>query len=186
MPVLTAGTGLVRLIGAVVLGSLIGAEREVHGRPAGLRTHILVSLGSALYALTSMVGFAGSDPSRVAAQVVTGIGFLGAGTIMHEGATIRGLTTAASLWVSAAIGLAVAVGQWTLALFTTACAFFTLWLLPVLERNLNRLAQKPTPRTPENTDLTSEIISLLEKYGFAPDEHTHVPRSTDSSLDAEG
>lgn len=127
----------VRLLGALVLGGVIGAEREIHGRPAGLRTHILVSLGSALFALISLQGFSGAEPSRVAAQVVTGVGFLGAGTIMHDGVTIRGLTTAASLWVSAAIGLAVAVGRWPEAVFTTALAFLTLWVLPVLERKLN-------------------------------------------------
>ncbi|MGE5623671.1 MAG: MgtC/SapB family protein [Methanocella sp.] len=127
----------VRLLGALVLGGVIGAEREIHGRPAGLRTHILVSLGSALFTLISLEGFVGAEPSRVAAQVVTGVGFLGAGTIMHDGVTIRGLTTAASLWVSAAIGLAVAVGRWPEAVFTTAFAFLTLWVLPVLERYLN-------------------------------------------------
>ncbi len=103
---------ITRLVLAAVIGGLIGIEREFKNRPAGLRTHVLVSLGSALIMLISIDGFTNivnqtGDPARLAAQVVSGIGFLGAGTIMRTENSINGLTTAASLWVAAGIGLAV-------------------------------------------------------------------------------
>ena len=107
-----------RLILSAILGGLIGVEREVNNRPAGLRTHILVTLGSTLVMLVSIDGLHRdggailSDPYRLAAQVVSGIGFLGAGTIMRTGNSINGLTTAASLWVSAGIGLAIGTGYY--------------------------------------------------------------------------
>ena len=101
---------MLRLVGACLLGGAVGYQREVHGRPAGLRTHILVCVGATLFTITSIMFGRGSEPSRVAANIVTGIGFLGAGTIIRQGSTVRGLTTAASLWSVAAIGLAVGMG----------------------------------------------------------------------------
>ena len=103
---------LYRLLLSALLASLIGFERERHGRDAGLRTHLLVGVGSCLMMMTGMFMAAGggSDPSRIGAQVVSGIGFLGAGTIMRFRASVRGLTTAASLWAAAGIGLAVGAG----------------------------------------------------------------------------
>ncbi|NLW60277.1 MAG: MgtC/SapB family protein [Firmicutes bacterium] len=130
---------LVRLAVATLLGAVIGWEREKHGRPAGLRTHILVALGSCLIMLISVYGFPGGtsrDPARLAAQVVSGIGFLGAGTILRDGTSIRGLTTAASLWVIAGIGLACGTGFYVAAAVTTAIAFIVLVLLDDLERKL--------------------------------------------------
>src|SRR5262245_178275 len=98
----------VRLLVAAALGALVGLEREIRDPPAGMRTHLLVCLGSAGFTVLSIAAFPapGSDPARVAAQIVTGVGFLGAGAILKEGATIRGLTTAASLWAVAAVGMA--------------------------------------------------------------------------------
>ena len=111
---------LFRLGVAAGLGAVIGLERELDEKAAGLRTHMLVSLGSALFTMVGAYGFedfaanggVGTDPSRIAAQVVTGIGFLGAGVIFRQGFTIRGLTTAASLWVVAAVGMAAGAGFW--------------------------------------------------------------------------
>ena len=119
-----------RLALAVALGGAVGLEREVSDQPAGLRTHISVALGAALFGVISTVGFNTFvttreasdyqiDVTRVASQVVVGIGFLGAGAIVKEGLTIRGLTTAASLWVTAAIGLAVGIGGYVMASLTT-------------------------------------------------------------------
>jgi len=130
---------LIRLFLSVVLGGLIGLERQLHRRAAGLRTHILVSLGSCLIMLTSMYvfdiykGVEGLDPSRIAAGVITGIGFLGAGAIIREPKGIKGLTTAASLWVVSGIGLAVGCGFYTASFFTTALALIVLLFMGNLE-----------------------------------------------------
>ena len=116
-----------RLLVAVVLGALVGYERERAGKPAGVRTHGMVSLGAALFAVVSLHGFGGTgDPARVAAQIVTGIGFLGAGAILHQRSNVHGLTTAASLWVTAAIGLAVGVGMVFMSLATAVLVFLLL------------------------------------------------------------
>lgn len=131
-----------RLALALLLGGLIGFERERSNRPAGLRTHILVTMGSALVMMVSTDmwtvysdrGAVNVDPGRIAAQVVSGIGFLGAGTILREGVTIRGLTTAASLWVAAGIGLAVGVGYYPGAIATTVFSLLTLIVLHRFER----------------------------------------------------
>lgn len=118
---------LLRLALATGLGAFVGYERERVGKPAGVRTHGMVALGSALFTVTSVFGFDSiGDPARVAAQVVTGIGFLGAGAILREGASVQGLTTAASLWVTAAIGMAVGVGMKAMALTTSMLVFVLL------------------------------------------------------------
>ena len=121
---------------AVVLGALIGLEREIHGHPAGLRTHILVCLGSTIAAMVSTeISRGDGDPGRVASQVVTGIGFLGAGAIIRDGANIRGLTTAASIWTTAMIGLAAGASARTvtLAAIATAIVLLVLWWLHHIE-----------------------------------------------------
>jgi len=126
-----------RLVLAAVLGGAIGLEREVSEHPAGLRTHTTVALGAALFGVLSAYGFgtffghhpppaARVDVTRIASQVVVGVGFLGGGAILKEGGSVRGLTTAASLWVTAAIGLAVGVGSFAPALVTTALVLVSL------------------------------------------------------------
>jgi len=130
----------VRLLIAAALGAMVGVEREIHGHAAGMRTHLLVCLGSAIFTVLSIYGFGdlgapGVDPSRVAAQIVSGIGFLGAGAILKEGASIRGLTTAASLWATAAIGLAAGAAQFGVAAAGTVIVIISLW-------PLNRIAER--------------------------------------------
>ncbi|MDK2877521.1 MAG: putative Mg2+ transporter-C (MgtC) family protein [Thermoanaerobacteraceae bacterium] len=121
-----------RLLLSIIFGGIIGIERESVNRPAGFRTHILVCVGSTLTMLVSLYIFeqfnsrASVDPARIAAQVISGIGFLGAGTIIREGATVRGLTTAASLWTVAAIGLAIGSGFYLAAVLATVLTFITL------------------------------------------------------------
>ena len=127
---------LLRLALAALLGGLIGFERELREREAGLRTHLLVSLGSALFTIVGAYGFHAfldsganvvrADPTRIAAQIVTGIGFLGAGAIIRQGLSVRGLTTAATLWVVAAIGMACGAGWYSAAVVTTLVTIFSL------------------------------------------------------------
>ncbi|MCS7132188.1 MAG: MgtC/SapB family protein [Nitrososphaeria archaeon] len=117
-----------RLLLAFILGGAIGFEREREEKPAGLRTHILVSTGSCLFTILSLYAFPGADPARVAAYVVAGIGFIGAGTIIQTKEKIIGITTAASLWVSSSIGMAIGTGYYLLAAITTLIAYFTLKL----------------------------------------------------------
>ncbi len=143
------GTVLGKLFIAAILGGIIGWERHRRGRPAGLRTHLLVCIGVTLMMLVSEHIFVKYqahghnsvlriDPARIAAQVVTGIGFLGAGTIMRSRASIRGLTTAASLWVVAGIGLAVGSGFILPAIFTTVIAIAILTLNSFVEKKMKR------------------------------------------------
>jgi putative Mg2+ transporter-C (MgtC) family protein len=142
-----------RLVLAVVLCGLIGAERESRDQAAGLRTHVLVGLGSALFTLVSAYAFldfyrrggnfsARPDPTRIAAQIVSGIGFLGAGAIIRQGLSIRGLTTAAALWISAAIGMAAGAGYYLGAVATTGISLLALvglrWLRPFLLESVRR------------------------------------------------
>ena len=135
-----------RLFLAAFLGGLIGLERESVNKAAGLKTHTLVALGACLVMLTSVAIFEkngpGTDSARIAAQVVSGIGFLGAGTIMRSGFGIKGLTTAASLWIVAAIGLAVGLGSYLASITATVIVFLILFLMPHFERKVKNLPQK--------------------------------------------
>lgn len=140
---------VLRLLMAAVLAGAIGLEREIRDQPAGFRTHMLVALGACLFAVVSAYGWVPFveenpnvqirvDPTRIAAQIVTGIGFLGAGAILRSGMSVRGLTTAASLWVVAAIGTAVGLGAYVLGSATTVVALLTLLLLRPLRTRLVR------------------------------------------------
>jgi putative Mg2+ transporter-C (MgtC) family protein len=140
----------VRLIVAAALGLAVGFEREIHGHPAGLRTHMLVASGSALFTVLSAYGFSGVsgsvpnsapiDPTRIAAQIVSGIGFLGAGAILKDGIVIRGLTTAASLWATSAVGMAAGAGEYIIAAVATATILVSLWPINALAERLHGTA----------------------------------------------
>jgi putative Mg2+ transporter-C (MgtC) family protein len=141
IPSLSWEEALLRLVIAAALGGAVGLEREFREREAGLRTHLLVSVGSALFTIVSAYGFrdflihGGSviraDPTRISAQIVTGIGFLGAGAIIRQGLNVRGLTTAATLWVVAAIGLTTGAGYYSAAAITTLVVLVSLWPLRI-------------------------------------------------------
>ena len=125
---------MLRLLVALILGAVVGLERERQERAAGLRTVTMVSLGSCLFTIVGAYGFPNTDPSRVAAQIVTGIGFRGAGTIFLRKDLVRGLTTAATIWAVAAIGMAAGTSQYIVALFTTLLILSVLMVLKPIEK----------------------------------------------------
>lgn len=122
------------LILAALLSMIVGMDRERRHRPAGLRTHMLVGIGACLFTRLSIDAFPGSDPARLAAQIVTGIGFLGAGTIIQRKSNVHDLTTAASIWATAAIGMSVGSGAWFLALTAT----LTVWIVLAVIRRFSK------------------------------------------------
>ncbi len=165
---------LLRVAVAAGLGGAIGIERELREREAGFRTHLLVSVGSALFTLVSAYAWRDFDfgngvtfdPTRIAAQIVTGIGFLGAGAIIRQGLSVRGLTTAATLWVVAAIGMAAGAGYWAPAVIVTGVVLFALWPL--------RLAAGLIFERPHERRLAIElrarrgaapVLAALEEFG---------------------
>jgi putative Mg2+ transporter-C (MgtC) family protein len=163
---------------AAALGGAVGIERELREREAGLRTHLLVAVGSALFTIASAYGFneflvAGgnvirADPTRIAAQIVTGIGFLGAGAIIREGMSVRGLTTAATLWVVAAIGIAAGAGYYSAAVLGTAIVLFSLWPLRIMAYRLIEYVRPEEKRVllelAPGTSV-SPLLTLLEERG---------------------
>lgn len=167
---------LIRLLVATALGALIGFEREYRAKEAGVRTHLLVALGASLFMILSIYGFdfmldrdhVSFDPSRIASQVVTGIGFIGAGTIILQKQMVRGLTTAAGLWVTAAIGLACGAGMYVIAIVTAVIVLVSLGLINVFlpyvsqkERNVTFLAEDYDVMTEVLDNLREEKITVL-------------------------
>lgn len=132
---LTDAQIILRLLLAAGIGGLLGAEREVRRKSAGFRTNILIALGSCVFTMLGMA-FAGGDPSRVTAQIVTGVGFLGGGAILHSGNNVHGMTTAAMIWVNAALGAAAGMGQVRLALIGAGLTLAVLLVLGPLERTI--------------------------------------------------
>lgn len=160
----------IRILFALAIGGLIGLEREFGQHSAGFRTHILVCLGSALIMLLSLYGFSvfmdepnvRADPARLAAQVISGIGFLGAGTILRTGNSISGLTTAASLWVVAALGLAVGAGFYYGAMLTTVLVLICLFVLNKLEKVFSR-KRKVTEITVVMKETSGSVQLVMNK-----------------------
>jgi putative Mg2+ transporter-C (MgtC) family protein len=166
---------------ALLLSAIIGLEREIRQKSAGLRTHTLVGVGAALFMLISKYGFSDVlvpgqvvlDPSRVAAQIVTGIGFIGAGVIFVRRDSVRGLTTAAAIWITAAVGAASGAGLPMLALLTTGVYLVIALAFPILTR---RLPSSPTAisvirvRYPDGRGTLREVLKLVTKLGFSVDE----------------
>ena len=170
MPELSWLDVALRLFVAAALGGAIGFERELREREAGFRTHLLVSVGSALFTLVSAYAWSDwsfsqrsgivFDPTRIAAQIVTGIGFLGAGAIIRQGLSVRGLTTAATLWLVAAIGMASGAGYWEAALIATVGALVTLWPLRLVA---HRVVSRVRPDVDQRI-----VVGLAAGQGAAP------------------
>ena len=172
IPAAITDSYVLRALLAAVLGGLIGFERDVHGRAAGLRTHLLVSLGSALFTLVSIeIALLAApearvaDPGRVAAQIVTGIGFLGAGAIIKKGFSIRGLTTAACLWIVAGIGMAAGAGLFEIALLVSLLSLITLVLLNMLERLYRKDSYRHLRLVTDCAGEASQVIDIVQRDG---------------------
>lgn len=157
----------IRLGCAMMVGLIIGIEREYTHRPAGMRTHILVALGACVVSIVGEMIFiqynstgATPDPARLSAQVITGVGFLGAGTIMKEGPTVKGLTTAASLWAVACLGLASGFGYYSLALLGMAFIMITLTLFEALQRSLIRTGSSRAHFTLETRNIARSLTYI--------------------------
>jgi putative Mg2+ transporter-C (MgtC) family protein len=199
LPTLSWNDEILRLGLAALLGGVIGIEREFREREAGLRTHMLVAVGAALFTVVSAFGFrdvlgSGSgafvrlDPSRISAQIVSGIGFLGAGAIIRQGLSIRGLTTAATLWAVAAIGMASGAGSYAAAIITTVLVLIMLWPLRLVGRLLDRdhvhrldvvLSSGGSPRAV--VEAVERLGVHLESFEVGEDERSvevklHLPR----------
>ena len=156
-----------RLSCAMFVGALIGMEREYTHRPAGLRTHILVALGACVVSITGEMIFthysalgSTADPARLSAQVITGVGFLGAGTIMKEGASVKGLTTAASVWAVACLGIAAGFGYYFLALAGMLFTFITLTFLETIQRKLLRNHSCDVKYTMQTRDVSKTLAAI--------------------------
>ena len=179
-----AVTVVIRVILAAVAGALVGLEREFHGRAAGMRTHMMVALGAALAAMIGLFTVkelgVSSDPMRVGAQVISGVGFLGAGTILLRGggSRITGLTTAAGLWTAASIGLAVGIGFYVGAFMTVIAAMLTFTLITSVEQFMNRKRQRMAIYLElENVDAVAPMLEMLRtEYGLLEAQVT-PPRS---------
>lgn len=174
-------TALVRILFSFILGMLIGIERETRHQPAGMRTHILICIGSTVVMLVSIfipqtfTNFQNGDPGRIAAQVVSGIGFLGAGAILKFGTDVKGLTTAASIWAMAAIGLAIGAGMFSIAIIGVVVVLFALTIMDFFEkkvfkertlRKIELLVNKKNSDMQEITELLSRWNVKIVSTGF--------------------
>jgi len=177
---------LIEILAAIICGGLIGLERGLHHKSAGLRTNILICMGAVLYMIISEIltsntsGGVSGDLTRIAGQVVTGIGFIGAGVIIHHGSDVSGLTTAATIWVVAAIGLIIGAGYPLLGMLVTAIVLLMLTSMHTLEKQLVKkpksLLLKLTIRE-DNPEIRGRIKEILENYGVKP-EGFRVERGT--------
>jgi putative Mg2+ transporter-C (MgtC) family protein len=185
---------------AFLLSAIIGLERELQQKAAGVRTYTVVGLGSALFMLVSKYGFTDvlvtgqvvPDPSRVAAQIVSGLGFIGAGIIFVRRGSVRGLTTAASVWLTAAVGAAAGAGLVVLASLSTAAYFAAIWGLPPAARVLGRRFGAPLPSLRvhylDGRGLLRDVLSVITRSGFSVSdlETTHHQDDRGSATTAKG
>jgi len=192
-PEINTGTAAMRLMFSFVAGLMVGIEREAHSQPAGLRTHILISLGSTIAMLLSIYipqqfpDFKNGDPGRIAAQVVTGIGFLGAGAILRIGGNVKGLTTAASIWTMAMIGLAIGAGLFKVSAIALVIIIFSLSVMDHVEKLFfqdkifKRIEIVVKKKTSQPEDF-SEILKSLKIRITAIDLKKNTAETTDKYI----
>ena len=176
---------LLRLGLSVVLGGIIGTEREHNNQPAGLRTHMILVIGACLAMMLSInLGTAaGTDPARLAAQVVSGIGFLGAGAILRFGFNVKGLTTATTLWTMAIVGLTVGMGYYLISIIATAVIMIVLSVLDLIERRFVRanILRTIVVEVPDNKGIAREIRSIVDQFAFQTISYS-VQKSSENKL----
>lgn len=160
---------LVKLIVAIMVGGLIGAEREFRDKAAGLRTIVLICVGATLFTIFSVRIAGDRDPGRIAAQIVTGVGFMGAGVILHRRGQVLGLTTASTIWIAAALGIGVGLGYLLFCLVATVLALFVLWGLPLFETRLEAARAFRSYRVvcPLDPQKAVQIADMLRSHGLA-------------------
>jgi putative Mg2+ transporter-C (MgtC) family protein len=172
---LTTNEIILRLFLGALLGGIIGFERQTHGRPAGFRTQLLVCVACVLLMIISenyyahgtiTAAYAKLDPTRIAAGAMTGIGFLGAGVILKTGVSVQGLTTAACIWIVAAIGLAIGTGEYIAAVTSSVITFISLWILRIVETKIPRLTYRYISVVTGESGDEQKIRSLFEERGF--------------------
>jgi putative Mg2+ transporter-C (MgtC) family protein len=158
---------IIRLLVAVFIGGLIGIERELHYKAAGFRTMMLICVGAALFTMFSIRIGGPSDPARIAAQIVTGVGFIGAGVILHEKGEVRGITTAASIWAAAALGIGIGAGYLLFAAIATALLLFVAAVLPWFERRIVRSVSRAyTITTHLDPDRRAHLQETFQRCGL--------------------
>jgi len=159
---------LLKLVFALAIGALIGAEREFHDKAAGLRTIILICVGSTLFTIFSVRIAGDKDPGRVAAQIVTGVGFIGAGVILHRRGQVRGLTTASAIWIAAALGIGAGTGYLAFTGIAAVLALLVLWVLPKFEDRLEMMRTFRTYRIITALDLQKppQLAAMFRQQGL--------------------
>jgi putative Mg2+ transporter-C (MgtC) family protein len=167
---------ILKLALAVLIGGLVGAEREYRDRAAGFRTMTLICVGATLFTIASQAlgGTTMRDPARVAAQIVTGVGFLGAGVIMREGGRVTGITTAATIWLTAALGMGVGGGFYGITLLATVIVLATLWVLPYLERRIDERREERSYRIVSVDGSAASVADIFVQSGLRTHGHRRM------------
>ena len=167
---------LLKIVLALVVGAAIGLEREFRDKPAGFRTLIFITIGATLFTIFSRHLAPDSDPNRIAANIVSGVGFLGAGVILREHGKVVGLTTAATIWLAAALGMGIGGGQYLLSFSATAIILLVLWVFPLIERRINSAREEHTYQIvcDLDVDLLTQLDLVFKQSGLIILEHSKV------------
>lgn len=176
---------LIKIGVAMAVGAAIGAEREYRDKSAGFRTLVLICVGSCLFTMLSIdIGGADRNAARIAAQIVSGIGFLGAGVIMREGGTVTGLTTAAMIWLTAALGMGIGAGRYLVSLVGGAAVLLVLWLFPLIESRIDALREARSYRLiyPLCDERSAKVAQQLRECGLAVFDIRHARKNSDLVL----